>query len=251
MAKISIWNIGRANAEISAAEDALAPALEKAGIKTISIDGKSVAATDASLAARISALIAAQPAVPDSQNAAEALVSNELISKELETTKTELALKTTAVESLTRDKADLESRLSTASATVQSQSVQIGVLTTERDAAVKQFTSNSKELTAQKTVLAQRCIAARCVDLIDESGKALAADATDETKLTAVMRTSQPDLFKAYCGAVNAAIAKTGASPLEIPVLPPGGKANQKPELKGRDRMVAATRISGKTPSQN
>jgi hypothetical protein len=246
MAKISIWNIGKANAEISSAQDTLTPALEKAGIKTLTIDGKSVAAVDAPLALQISALIAAQPPVTDSQNAAEALVSNELISKELETAKTELAIKTTAVESLTRDKAAMDSSLSTATATVQSQSVQIGVLTTERNAAVNQFTSNSKELTAQKTVLARRCIAARCVDLIDENGKALPADAGEETKLAAVMRMPQPDLFKAYCGAVNAAIAKTGANPLEIPVLPPGGKGNEKPALKGRDRMVAATKIQGK-----
>ena len=243
---LKFWNIGKANAEIDSAASILAPALAKAGIQTIAVDGKTVAAAEAPLSAQITALIAAQPVVPDSQNAAEALVSNDLISKELDSTKTELALAKTSVDSLTRSNADLQGRLATADASVQSLTVKVGVLTTERDAAVNQFTSNSKELTAQKTALAERCLAAGCLELT-EDGKPLAADASHETKLAAAMKLSHGDLFKAYNGAVNAAVAKTGVTFAAIPSGTSTSTADKKPEAKGRDRFNAAVKIEGKT----
>ena len=244
---LKFWNIGKANAEIDSAASILAPALAKAGIQTIAVDGKTVAASEAPLSAQITALIAAQPVVPDSQNAAEALVSNDLISKELDSTKTELALAKTSVDSLTRSNADLQGRLATADASVQSLTVKVGVLTTERDAAVNQFTSNSKELTAQKTALAERCLAAGCLELTGEDGKTLAADASHETKLAAAMKLSHGDLFKAYNGAVNAAVAKTGVTFAAIPSGTSTSTADKKPEAKGRDRFNAAVKIEGKT----
>lgn len=240
MAKISIFNIGKANAEIDAACAALAPALAKAGISTIAVDGKTVPAADAPLSAQISALLAAQPVVADSQNAAEALASNELISSELTKTKTDLALKITAVESLTRDKTDLTEKLSTANATVQDLTTKNNVLTTERDACSSQFGQASKDLTAQKTELASLAIAAGCLDLKDGAGKPFAADGAGAAlKLSAAMKLSHGDLLKAYRGAVNAAIAQTGGNPIEAISAPPAGHA-AKPELKGRARFIAA-----------
>lgn len=239
MAKISIWNIGKANAELNAAQDSLAPALAKAGISTIAFEGKTVPAGDAPLSAQISALLAAQPVVADSQNAAEALVSNELISKELESTKTELALKTTAVEGLTRDKAALQTKLTAAEATVQDLTVKNTTLTQERDACSSQFSAANKQVTAMKTALAQDCIDCQCLDLKGDDGKPLAADASNDVKLAAALKLSSDDLRKSFKGAVNAALAKTNVSLFAIPAGKPAGAA-EKTELKGRARFIAA-----------
>ena len=119
MAKLKRFNLVALNGEIDASCAVLAPALAKAGITTIAIDGKSVVATEAPVNHQISALLAAQPAVADSANAAEAIASNDLISKELERANTALALKTTAVETLTRENATLTASLTTANTAVQ------------------------------------------------------------------------------------------------------------------------------------
>ena len=235
--KLSFWNITKANAEISATADVLAPALAKAGIATIAVDGKTCPATEAPLAAQVAALLAAQPVAADSQNAAEALVSNELISKELEATKTENALKTTAVEGLTRDKAALTGQLSAAQATVQDLTVKNTVLTQERDACSNQFALASKEVTACKTLIAEKALAANCLDL-KVDGQPLAAAATPEAKLKAALEIPFASVVSSVFGAVNTAMSKTGVTLFAIPQAP--AAAATQPELKGRARFVAA-----------
>ena len=247
MAKISIFHIGKANAELNAADEALAPALAKAGINSIAVDGKTLSLAEASLSAKISALISAQPPVTDSSSAAEALVSNELISKELEKVNTELAIKTTAVDGLTRDKAELAEKLGKSEAAVTDLTGKLSTCTIERDSAVNQFNATAKQLSAQKVALAERCISANCLDLNGTDGKPLAKDATHEAKIEAAVKISHEDLFKAYNGAVNAAVAKTGVSFAEIPSGKPAGVGEQKPEVKGRAKFTAALRINGQT----
>ena len=245
MAKITIFNIGKANALIDASTSVLAPALAKAGISTIAVDGKTVPVADAPLNLQISALLAAQPAVEGSQSAAQALESNELISAELDKTKTELAIKTTAVESLTRSNADLQAKLTTANATVQDLTVKNGVLDTQRNAAVSQFNTNADQLKNQKMALVQKCLAANCLDLTGDDGKPLAKDASDETKVAAAMKLSHDDLFKAFNGAVNSAIAKTGVTFAQIPSGQPSS-TDKKPEAKGRARFSASAKVQGR-----
>lgn len=232
------WNIVKANQALDAAEQALAPHLEKAGIKSISIDGKSVSLSEAPLSSKISALVAAQPVVAESASAAEALVSNELISKKLEETETALAIKTTAVDGLTRDKAELADKLTKSEAAVADLTSKLSTCTIERDSAVNQYNAVSKLNTAQKSALVARCIAANCLDFT-----ALSKDATEADKTASAEKLSFDDLFKAYNGAVNAAVAKTGVSFAAIPSIsgaPATVTGSQKEELTGRARFNAS-----------
>lgn len=217
MAKISIWNIGKANAELNATADVLAPALAKAGVQTIAVDGKAVPAAEAPVSLQVAALLTAQPAVDGAQNAAEALVSNELISKELETTKTELALKVTAVESLSRDKAALETRVTTAEASVQSLTTQLGVMKTERDACSNQHAEAAKQVREQKLSLARKCVQCGCVEFKGADGKVLAADCSDADLTAASQDLAFASLADAYSGALNVAASKVGVSLTSIP----------------------------------
>lgn len=245
-----IFSIGKANAELTNAEEVLAPAIAKAGISTIVVDGKSIPAADAPLSARIAALLAAAPPVANSQQLSDVIVSNDLIAKELEKTKTDLAIAQTSVATLTREKADLESRLSIANKSVETLTAEKADLGNRKVAAENQFTANGTEIKSFNTELSRVCLAANVLDLKNEDGTPLAADATSDQKLEAANRAPWQDKLKAYRGAVNAAIAKTGASPLEIPAMPPGGKT-EKPVVKGRDRMKAAMKIEGMNCRRN
>ena len=228
---LKFWNIGKANAEIESAATVIAPALAKSGITTVSVGGKTVPVAEASLAVQLAALMTAQPAADGAQNAAEALVSNELISKELEANKTDLALKTTAVDSLTRENKDLASKLSEAEATVQDLTVKNTVLKQERDACSNQFSAANKQLTEQRNELAKLCIAANCIE---------AKGDTEAAKLESIKDISQADLLKSYRGAVNAAVAKTGVS---FEALPTAGASVTPPKagegLTGLERAIA------------
>jgi hypothetical protein len=102
---------------------------------------------------------------------------------------------------------------------------------------VKQFTTNAQTLTAQKMELAQRCLAANCIEV--------PKDATDEAKMEAAMKLSHQDLFKAYNGAVNAAVARTGVTFAEIPSALPSTPAQKKEEPKGRAGFIKSLRIQG------
>jgi hypothetical protein len=240
---LKFWNIGKANAEITQADEAVNPALEKAGIKTLLVDGKTVAYADAPLAHRITALIAANPRGADLQEASELLASNDAISKALDKSTTDLAVAQTSVATLTRENAELASNLATSQSSVQSLTAEKADLNNRLQAAVNQFTANEKELKVRDAELSKLCVAAGCLDLKGEDGQPLAADATEEIKLAAASRIAHGDKLKAYRGAVNAAIAKTGALPLEMPVVPPGSK--QKAEPTGRARMLASMKIDG------
>lgn len=211
------YNIAKANAEIQSAEETLAPALEKSGVKTISIEGKTVALSDAPLAAKISTLLSAQPVVSGAQTAAEAIQSNDLIATELEKTNTRLALQDTAVESLSREKSDLSGKLAVADSALQDLTVKNGVLISERDAAVRQFNANAQTISSFNTELSQMCLAVGCVELKDEKGLLLAADSDAASRLAAADRIPVADKLKSYQGAVNSALTRVGVSVERLP----------------------------------
>jgi septal ring factor EnvC (AmiA/AmiB activator) len=240
-----IFKISKANAEFDAAEAALAPALAKAGITSISIDGKVTQLTDASLAQKISALIAVQPAVADSQQLSDVLVSNEAIATELEKTKLDLSLAQTSVSSLTRENGSLKTELATSQASVQTLTGEKADLNNRLTAATSQFSANAATIRAQDGVISKLCIDTNVLELTGEDGKPLAADAKDDEKLAAAAKVPFGDKVKAYKGAVNAAIKRTGANPLEIPELPSDQAKNGKRPLTGAARMAAGTRIAG------
>lgn len=236
-------NVSKLEAEITSAEQALQPDLESASIKTAMRDGKVIPIGDATVSEKYLALRSAHPPGTDLQERSNLLSSNDAISKALEKSATELAIAQTSVATLTREKVDLQGQISVSQASVQSLTGEKADLNNRLQAAVNQFSANDKELKARDLDLSKLCVAAGCLDLKSEAGDPLAADATEADKLAAATLIPNSDKLKAYRGAVNAAIAKTGALPLEIPVAPPGAATKQEP--KGRARMLAAMKIDG------
>lgn len=217
-----IFNIGKANQEIDAAAAALAPALAKAGITTITENGKAVPAGEASLAAQISALLAVNPPGAGSQQISDVLISNDLLSKELEKTKVELATAQASVAALTREKVELEGKLATAQASVTTLTAEKADLNVRLSAAVNEFTAQNTKILSYNTELSKLCIAAGCLELTNQDGTPLATDATPDQKIAAADRVPIADKLKAYQGAVNSALARTGVDAGSLPG--PAGK---------------------------
>jgi chromosome segregation ATPase len=217
MANFKFFNIGKANAEISAAEEALNPAMEKAGIRTVNVDGKDVAQHEAPLGQRISALLAANPPGARLQDASELLASNDVISKRCEKAESDLAIAQTSVATLTRDNATLQDKLTAAHASIQTLTAESADCTNRLQAAVNQFTANAKVIAEYNTELSRICLANGCLELMGADGKPLAADAPLETKLAAADAISIGDKLKAYQGAVNSALTKVGVEASKLP----------------------------------
>ena len=245
MAKYTFFNITKANAEIAAGHEAIDAALVAANIATVKVDGKEVPATDAKLSDKIAALNALVKVGDASQDVAELTASNGLIAGKVEGLETELATANAKNETLSRENVTLNDKVTQLQGSVTTLTTQLTEKTALLEASNKEALRVTKEKAAQETEIAKLCVATGCVELKDDNGAALDAKATEEQKLAAAIRHGFDNNVKAYRGAVNAAIAKTGSTPLEIPSAPPAAGATKKPELTGSARMAAATKIAG------
>lgn len=245
MAKYTFFNITKANAEIAAGHEAIDAALVAAKVSTIKVDGKEVPVGEVKLSDKIAALNALVKVGDSSQDVAELTASNGLIAGKVEGLETELATEKAKNETLSREKIAQTEKIANLENSVTTLTSQLTEKTTLLDASNKEALRVTKEKAAQESEIAQLCVATGCIELKDEKGAPLDAKATADQKLAAAIRNGFDNNVKAYRGAVNAAIAKTGSTPLEIPAAPPAGEQAKKPELTGAARMAAATKIAG------
>jgi len=239
------FNIGKANAEIEGATAAIDNALSTAKISTINVDGKVLTLAEAPLAAKIAAFAALAKTGDTTQDVSDLIVSNGQIAAQVEDLTGKLATASALNQALSREKTELIGKLETATASVQTLTAKQTELTQLLDASNKEASRVTSEKLAQDAELSQVCVATGCLILTDAAGKELAKDAPPEQKLAAAKVVPFADKMKAYRGAVNAAIAKTGSTPLEMPSAPPQGEKAKAPEPTGFDRMKRGTKIQG------
>jgi hypothetical protein len=182
------FHIGLANQEIESASAVINPALVKANITSLIVDGRSVPAAEASLAARISAALSSNSTSQQSQNESELLATNAELARQIEV--------------LTAENRALKVKC---------------------DAALNEFSNASKLLADWDRELSNRCVAVNCLNLKDNDGKPLAADATPEQKKMAAAWIPFTEKLTAYAGVVNAELARTG---LNVSSLPSAGAGN-------------------------
>lgn len=214
-------NITKLEAALDSIEKAIQPDLEKAGITTAMRDGKSIPVSEATVAEKYAALRAANPVGTGMEERAQLLASNGVIAQRCEKAESDLAIAQTNVGNLTREIATVKSELETSRASVTTLTQEKTNQTNLRDAALTENTRIQKEMDALNENLSQVCLAAGCLDLKDKDGKPLAADALPAVKLEAANKISAADKIKAYQGAVNAAMARTGVSFGTVPGTPP------------------------------
>jgi hypothetical protein len=214
-------NVKKLETEIEATDAALQSDCEKADIKTAQRDGKVISITEATISEKYAALRAAHPPGTNLEERAELLASNGLIASRCEKAETDLALEKTTTSTLTRENASLKTALDTEKASVATLTAEKANQINLRDAAVNENNRLQKELNGLNGELSRRCLAANCLmDLRDENGAPLAANATPEAKQEAADRIPAGEKLTALCGAVNATLAKLG---VDLSRLPSGG----------------------------
>jgi len=239
-----IWNLVKANAALESANEAADKVLVQAKISTLKVDGKDVALADAPIAAKIAAVGALVASGEKSQDVSELIASNGQIAAQVEELTGKLTVANATVASQSQKLTALEGELATEKASVATLTGKVTETANLLKASNDEAARVTKELNAQNDELSALCVTAGCLELKGADGKLLAKDASETDKLAAAKSVSYGDKLKAYRGAVNAAIAKTGATPLEFPTTPPGQAVEKKPELKGADRMKAAIKIA-------
>lgn len=246
MARPTTWNLKKLNAEIAAADAVLDPLLESAKITVIKVEGKDVPASDAPVAAKIQALSALANSSGKTQEMSDLVVANDELTRQIESVSAENTRLHATNAAQTQDIARLTAELATAKASVATLTASTGELSVRHEAALRQVNAETARNNEVNTEISRLCIAANVIDLTTEDGKPLAKDATETDRLAAANRIPVADKLKAYKGAVNAAIAKTGVDTTKLPAGGLQGKdTSGKPELKGRERMKAAMKIQG------
>lgn len=218
MANFKIFNIGKANAEITSADAVIDPALEKAGIKTIPVGDRTVPAAEAPLADKIQAYLSVVSPPDGQQNLADMIVTNDTLAKSCEQMKADLVTARATVEALQRDKASLESQLESNTAALDQATQKVG----QRDVELKSAADTISRMTAEaKSVnaeLSKLCVAAGCLTLRDANGEEFAPTVSQAEKQAAAEAVPMQDKLRAYSGAVNSAIAKIGVDPKRSPI---------------------------------
>lgn len=217
-------NVTKLEAAIEATDAVLNAALAKANVLTVSVDGKSVAMSEAPLADKARALIALNPVGESQQTVNELHVTNAGLAARLEAISNERDTANASLGALQLDKRNLTTRAEAAEASVQTLTAEKGQLGVQLRAAQSEFERVSKEQSAFNTELSKVCLAVGCLQLTDAGGAALSPNATEAAKLEAANRIPVGDKLKAYQGAVNQAITATGVT---VASLPGAGMAQQ------------------------
>lgn len=228
--------------ELVAADSAITPLLVAAKISTVTVNGKEVAVAEAPLSAKIEALGKLTASGDKTEDSAELIRANGELAAQNEKAAADLLNANATIAASTQKINELSGKLTTAEAAVNKLTSDLSA----KDLLLEAATNENKRVTgmvnAQKTALAQRCLAANCLDI-----SALAKDATAAQKLEAAEKLSFDDLFKAYNGAVNAAMAKTGLSFEAVPAAGVTGQQAEKPlSYTEQAKAAVAAKAAGK-----
>ena len=114
------YSVGEANSDIRGADEQLNPALVKAGITHLTVNGEKLEldSDKIPLSAKVSALLAVAQPGAGSQQISDVLVSNDLLATELKAEKLARVSAEASVGKLQNEKAAIESSLNTAQASV-------------------------------------------------------------------------------------------------------------------------------------
>lgn len=247
MPRPKIWNVGKLHAESEAAHAKADTALTAAKITTIRVEGKDVPFMDAPLSDKITALAGLLATGSPTDDNAQLISTNSQIATQLEDTEARLAVAQATISGQVQQIAKLQGELTVANAGVNKLTASNATNENLTEASNREVVRLGAQLAAQQTELVNHCMEANCLDLRGDDGKPLTAEATDAQRRTAANKMAYGDLFKAYKGAVNSAMAKTGLTFANVPNAMPSKGHEAKQELKGRDRFKAAVKVQGQT----
>lgn len=247
MAKFKFFGISEADAEIKSADAAINPLLTAANITTIPVNGKPVAATsdEVPLAAKINALAATHKAGSGDEQMNQILANNQILADQAKASETRAVTAEASVSTLTAEKVALEARVKVLEGSVSTLTASNSELTNLRAAAVAEAGRVITEANALNSEISRLCLSANCLtDLRNASNELLASTATADEKLSAADRVKPADKLKAYAGALNAAVGRTGVTLAALPAPGLTATAAAKTEKTGRARFSAAVALN-------
>jgi hypothetical protein len=246
MARNSL-NFKKNNAELSAADAAIAPLLTAAKISTVAVEGKDIPVADAPLDARIAALGKLISTGDKTEDSAELVKANGELAGQVEALEGKLTVANATISAQTQKIAALENGSNTASASVTKLTTDLGAANTLLEASNKEVTRLLAVISAESLELSNDCIDAKCLDLRDGEGKPLAENATREQKIEAANKIPMKDRRIAFKGAVNSTLAKMNLPLLGAPIAGNPGTAPQK-KLTATERCLEAVKAGRINP---
>jgi chromosome segregation ATPase len=197
-------NFKQNHATVVAAEAALAPILTAAGITTITVAGKDVPVSDASVPDKINAIGKLIATGDKTEAAAEAFKANGELAAQLEATEGKLTAANATISAQTQKINDLTGQLNVANASIQSltaKTVEQGRLL---EAATAEAGRIQGELNALNQEISQSCIDCNVIEFKGEDNKDAAS------RLAAANKLSPKEKLTLQRGAINAAMSRLG-----------------------------------------
>ena len=227
-----ITDILAARKTFVAADEIINPALAKAGVLQISVDGQPKPTEDAPLAARLTAFVGLLTAPEGKQREAELLATNAIIAGEADTAKKNLAIATATVSGLQSEKSQLAAKvtsLETAVATMTAEKATMGV---QLKAAMDEFARVNGINLGLNSEISRQALKFGCLsDLKDKDGKLIASTASSAEREAAADLISAKDKLTALGGAVTAALQRAGVPAGSSPAQPVAGSESKAPKL--------------------
>ena len=234
------------NAELFAADAAADPILASAKIVTIKFDGKDVAASDAPLPARITAIGALLASGDRSHDEAELIAGNGVLAAQVEDLEGKLTVATATAGAQVQKISKLETDLATARASVDSLTSSSAATANLLEASNKEVTRLMTQLNSQQKAVATECVALSCLTLVGDDGRPIAKDSTQAQKVDSAMKQQFTALLSSLVGSLNSAAARIG---IVLKEIPSGGAANAAPaKPKSIDEEVRQRKALAKNP---
>lgn len=243
MAKFKFFGISEADAEIRKADAAINPLLEAANIKTIEVNGKPVAATsdDVPLALKIAAFSGTVKAGAADEQMSQVLANNKILADQTKAAELRAATLETSNSTLLAENGALKSRVATLEGNVSTLTAEVQNITNLRDAANARGGQVTSELNALNGKLSRACLAHGAIVDLKKDGKILPSTASATEREEAANSIPSEQKVDLLCGAVNAAVVRIGAMASQLPSTT-GTQTSTAPELKGRERFIAAAK---------
>lgn len=206
------------HAQLDAIEAALMPAVNKANLKTVIVDGKAMAVADAPLDSLVLAILAVNPVEESRTQSAELVQANADIARRLEKAEGDLAVANATLGGVRTELAGMTNRAETAEATVTRMTSDAQSIDLEMRSLRSENTRITSECNQERTALSELCLEVSCLtDLKDSKGAILPSTATASDKLIAA-NLIKPQERKAFAkGAINLAASRIGVNVTALP----------------------------------
>lgn len=203
---------------------ALAPALARAKITTLTVEGRTVPASEAPAALQVAALLAAHPIGEGQQEVNNLHVTNANLAAQNEALTDDNATLQATVGGLQVEKQTLITRATVAEAALETSTAKCAQKDVEIQASQANFNRVDGELKSLNADISRRCLAVGCLmELKGANGAALASTATADEKQAAAERIPPAEKLASFNGAVNAALTRLGVNVATLPGAPANG----------------------------